>query len=178
VVTERPDHTAVRLSVNRRPHGLTVPDDERLLTSLRERLGLTGAKLVCGRGECGACTVLVDGAPRYSCITLTALCDGREVVTIEGLGGPGATHPLQQAFIDHDAVQCGFCTPGQILAASALLTRMPSPNESDIRDAMSGNLCRCGTYPRIVAAIQSISGPVPAGRPEPGEGSPHPGTDG
>lgn len=143
----------MRLIVNGASHEVAAPDHERLLTTLRERLHLTGTKLVCGRGECGACTVLIDGAPAYSCLTLTAACDGREIATIEGLGHDGRLHPVQQAFIDHDALQCGFCTPGQILAAVALLDRQPHPTEDEVRRGMSGNLCRCGTYPKIVRAV-------------------------
>ena len=143
----------MRLIVNGASHEVAAPDHERLLTTLRERLHLTGTKLVCGRGECGACTVLIDGAPAYSCLTLTAACDGREIATIEGLAHDGRLHPVQQAFIDHDALQCGFCTPGQILAAVALLDRQPHPTEDEVRRGMSGNLCRCGTYPKIVRAV-------------------------
>ena len=143
----------MRLIVNGASHEVTAPDHERLLTTLRERLHLTGTKPVCGRGECGACTVLLDGTRAYSCLTLTAACDGREVVTIEGLARDGTLHPVQQAFIDHDALQCGFCTPGQILAAAALLDRQPHPTEDEVRRGMSGNLCRCGAYPKIVRAV-------------------------
>jgi aerobic-type carbon monoxide dehydrogenase small subunit (CoxS/CutS family) len=143
----------MRLIVNGASHEVAAPDHERLLTTLRERLHLTGTKLVCGRGECGACTVLVDGAPAYSCLTLTAACDGREIATIEGLARDGELHPVQQAFVEHDALQCGFCTSGQILAAVALLDRQPHPTEDDVRRGMSGNLCRCGAYPKIVRAV-------------------------
>ncbi len=143
----------MRLIVNGASHEVAAPDHERLLTTLRDRLHLTGTKLVCGRGECGACTVLLDGAPAYACLTLTAACHGREVSTIEGLAQDGELHPVQQAFIDHDALQCGFCTPGQILAAVGLLDRQPHPSEDDVRRGMSGNLCRCGTYPKIVRAV-------------------------
>jgi aerobic-type carbon monoxide dehydrogenase small subunit (CoxS/CutS family) len=143
----------MRLIVNGASHEVAAPDHERLLTTLRERLHLTGTKLVCGRGECGACTILLDGAPAYSCLTLSAACDGHEVTTVEGLAREGQLHPLQQAFIDHDALQCGFCTPGQLLAAVALLDREPHPNEDDVRRGMSGNLCRCGAYPKIVRAV-------------------------
>jgi len=143
----------MRLIVNGASHEISAPDHERLLTTLRERLHLNGTKLVCGRGECGACTVLLDGTPAYSCLRLTAACDGRDVSTIEGLARDGLLHPVQQAFIDHDALQCGFCTPGQILAAVALLERQPNPSEEDVRRGMSGNLCRCGTYPKIVRAV-------------------------
>jgi xanthine dehydrogenase YagT iron-sulfur-binding subunit len=143
----------MRLIVNGAEHDLTPPSHETLLTTLRERLDLTGTKLVCGRGECGACTVLLDGVSVYSCLTLTAACDDRQVTTIEGVGRDGGLHPVQAAFIEHDALQCGFCTPGQILAAIALLADNPNPSEGDVRHGMSGNLCRCGTYPKIVRAV-------------------------
>jgi xanthine dehydrogenase YagT iron-sulfur-binding subunit len=147
------------LTVNGVSHEIAPAGHETLLTVLRDRLHLTGAKLVCGRGECGACTVLVDdgsghgAAPVYACLALAAGCDGCSVTTVEGLGRPGALHPLQEAFIEHDALQCGFCTPGQLLAAAALLATNPDPDEPEIRRGMSGNLCRCGTYPRIVQAV-------------------------
>jgi aerobic-type carbon monoxide dehydrogenase small subunit (CoxS/CutS family) len=149
----------MRLTVNGAPHDVAPAGHETLLAVLRDRLHLTGAKLVCGRGECGACTVLVrepnGEAPVavYACLTLAAACDGCAVTTVEGLGRPGDLHPLQEAFIEHDALQCGFCTPGQLLAATALLAEHPSPSENDVRRGMSGNLCRCGTYPRIVSAV-------------------------
>ena len=143
----------MRLIVNGASHEVAAPDHERLLTTLRERLHLTGTKLVCGRGECGGCTVLLDGTLAYSCLTLTAACSGREVTTIEGLARDGELHPVQRAFIDHDALQCGFCTPGQILAAAALLDRHPHPSQDEVRRGMSGNLCRCGAYPKIVRAV-------------------------
>jgi xanthine dehydrogenase YagT iron-sulfur-binding subunit len=149
------------LTVNGTSHDVDVDGNETLLAVLRDRLGLTGAKLSCGRGECGACTVLLaEGSrpprPTYACLTLAAACDGTAVTTIEGLGA-GGLHPLQQAFITHDAVQCGYCTPGQILAAAALLAETPAPGEPEIRAALSGNLCRCGTYPKIVLAIQDAA---------------------
>jgi aerobic-type carbon monoxide dehydrogenase small subunit (CoxS/CutS family) len=147
----------MRLTVNAQEHEVALAGHETLLTVLRERLQLTGAKLGCGRGECGACTVLVDGRLAYSCLTLAAGCEGRQISTVEGLGSPGALHPLQQAFIDQDALQCGFCTPGQLLAASALLSDVSDPSTEQIRTAMSGNLCRCGTYPKIVRAVQAAA---------------------
>jgi aerobic-type carbon monoxide dehydrogenase small subunit (CoxS/CutS family) len=116
---------------------------------LREDLGLTGTKVACGEGHCGACTVLLDGVPTLSCITLVHTVDGREVTTIEGLRDP----PLVHAFVRTDAVQCGFCTPGQIVSAAALVAANPAPSTDEIRHAMSGNLCRCGTYPKIEEAI-------------------------
>jgi xanthine dehydrogenase YagT iron-sulfur-binding subunit len=148
----------MELIVNSRKHEVTPDPIESLADTLRDRLHLTGTKVSCGRGECGSCTVLLDGRPVYSCLTITNACAGASVTTIEGLAAPGALHPMQRAFIDHDAVQCGFCTPGQVLAAVALLAESPVPDESQIRRAMSGNLCRCGTYPRIAAAIRSVSG--------------------
>jgi len=143
----------MRLIVNGASHDVTPPAHETLLATLRERLELTGTKLVCGRGECGACTVLLDGVSVYSCLTLTAACDGRQITTIEGVARDGTLHPVQAAFVEHDALQCGFCTPGQILAAIALLRENAAPTEDDVRRGMSGNLCRCGTYPKIVRAV-------------------------
>ena len=148
----------VSLRVNGRTHEVDVPADERLLTTIRDRLELTGTKLVCGRGECGACTVMLDGRLTYSCLTLTRACDGQTVTTIEGVGAPDALHRVQQAFIAHDAAQCGFCTPGQVLAAVALLEENPEPDDDAITRGMSGNLCRCGTYPNIRLAIKSLAG--------------------
>ena len=147
----------MELVVNGRKHEVTPGPIESLAVTLRDRLHLTGTKVSCGRGECGSCTVLLDGRPVYSCLTITNACAGASITTIEGLAAPGALHPMQRAFIDHDAVQCGFCTPGQVLAAVALLEETPVPDESQIRRAMSGNLCRCGTYPRIAAAIRSVA---------------------
>jgi len=152
----------MRLIVNGSAHDVAAPGHETLLTTLRDRLDLTGTKLVCGRGECGACTVLLDGVSVYSCLTLTAACADRPVTTIEGLADGDALHRVQAAFIEHDALQCGFCTPGQILAAVALLDENPTPTEEHVRRGMSGNLCRCGTYPKIVravlAAAESVDG--------------------
>jgi len=146
---------SVSLLVNGSRHDLAVAGHESLLGVLRERLGLTGTKLVCDRGECGACTVLLDGRPAYACLTLAAACDGVAVTTVEGLApGHDTLHPLQDAFVRHDAVQCGFCTPGQLVAGAALLARNADPSDAEIAEAMSGNLCRCGTYPKIVAAIR------------------------
>jgi aerobic-type carbon monoxide dehydrogenase small subunit (CoxS/CutS family) len=153
--------THVSFEVNGNAHVLDVVDHETLLSVLRDRLSLTGTKLSCGRGECGACTMLLTPAKDrrhtvYSCLTLAAACNGASITTIEGLDQKGA-HPLQQAFIAHDAVQCGFCTPGQILAAAALLEQNAAPSEAEIRVAMSGNLCRCGTYPKIVLAVREAA---------------------
>ena len=158
----------MQITVNGTPHHLEVEGSETLLGLLRDRLSLTGTKLSCGRGECGACTVMLDrdGARRtvYACLTLAAACDDASVTTIEGLGSNGGLHPLQEAFVAHDAVQCGFCTPGQLMAAAALLAENPAPSERDIRVAMSGNLCRCGTYPKIVRAIQEAGRRMADGR--------------
>ncbi|MGI9076335.1 MAG: (2Fe-2S)-binding protein [Gemmatimonadaceae bacterium] len=147
----------VSMSVNGAAQVLEVATHHSLLEVLRDQLHLTGTKLVCGRGECGACTVLLDGEPAYSCLTLAVACEGRAVMTIEGIAPPSELHPLQQAFIEHDALQCGFCTPGQILAAVALLREIPLPSQSEVVHWMSGNLCRCGAYPKIVRAILAAS---------------------
>jgi xanthine dehydrogenase YagT iron-sulfur-binding subunit len=143
----------MRLIVNGASYDVTAPGHETLLSTLRNRLQLTGTKLVCGRGECGACTVLLDGVSAYSCLTLTAACGDVAITTIEGLARGDGLHPLQAAFIELDATQCGFCTPGQLLAAASLLAENTRPTEDDVRRGMSGNLCRCGTYPKIVRAV-------------------------
>jgi aerobic-type carbon monoxide dehydrogenase small subunit (CoxS/CutS family) len=158
--------TSMRLTVNHQRHDVDAAPHETLLAVLRDRLHLTGAKLVCGRGECGACTVLVDGAPTYACLALAIACEGSEVTTIEGIGTTESLHPLQRAFVAEDALQCGYCTPGQILAAIALLARDPDPDEPAIRRGMSGNLCRCGTYPKIVRAVRAAAREM--GRPDAG----------
>ena len=128
--------------------------ERRLLYVLRDELDLTGTKYGCGEGQCGACTVLVEGAPTRSCITPLRAVEGKHITTIEGLAQNGRLHPLQQAFIDADAMQCGYCTPGMILAGAALLRKNVNPDESAIKSALQGNVCRCGTYPRIVAAVR------------------------
>ena len=124
---------------------------------LREELELTGTKVGCNRAECGACTVLLNGNPVYSCTVLAVDAAGKEVMTIEGLSEEGKLHPLQEAFIEHDALQCGYCTPGMILSAKALLDRNPHPTEDDVRKAIDGNLCRCGSYPNIIEATIAAS---------------------
>jgi aerobic-type carbon monoxide dehydrogenase small subunit (CoxS/CutS family) len=143
----------VELAVNGQAYELEAPVGRSLAEALRHDLGLTGTKIACGEGHCGACTVQLDGVPVLSCITLVHTVGGREVTTIEGL----AEHPLVQAFVDADATQCGFCTPGQIVSASALLEANPSPSGDEIRHAMAGNLCRCGTYPKIERAIHAVA---------------------
>ena len=147
----------MHLTVNGRARTVAAPDHATLLEVLRDELALTGTKEVCDRGECGACTVLLDGVPVYSCLTLAAACDDVAITTIEGIGTSSALHPMQRAFIEHDAAQCGFCTPGQVLAAIALLERKPDPSDDEIVEGMSGNLCRCGTYPKIARAVQQVA---------------------
>ena len=142
------------LLVNGERHALELPVTASLAEALRDGIGLTGTKVACNAGHCGACTVLVDGAPVLSCITLAHRLDGREVTTIEGL----RDHPLVAAFVRADAVQCGFCTPGQIVSAAALVERSPDPSDDEIRHRMAGNLCRCGSYPKIIEAIHAWRG--------------------
>jgi xanthine dehydrogenase YagT iron-sulfur-binding subunit len=144
----------VSLKVNGRDHRLAFDVRTSLLDLLREHLGLTGAKKGCDHGQCGACTVLLDGRRVLSCLTLAVATQGRDVTTIEGLATNGVLHPMQQAFIDHDAFQCGYCTPGQILSAVACVKEGHADNDADIREYMSGNLCRCAAYPNIVDAIK------------------------
>jgi aerobic-type carbon monoxide dehydrogenase small subunit (CoxS/CutS family) len=143
----------MQLTINGARHEVPAAAHETLLAVLRGRLDLTGTKLACGRGECGACTVHLDGEPAYACLTLAAACEGAAIATIEGVGHADALHPLQAAFIAHDALQCGMCTPGQIMSALALLGRDPDPSEADVVRWMSGNLCRCGAYPKITRAV-------------------------
>jgi xanthine dehydrogenase YagT iron-sulfur-binding subunit len=147
----------VRLRVNGVDHELRLDPRVTLLDALRETLGLTGTKKGCDQGACGACTVLLEGRRIVSCLTLAVQCDGREVTTIEGLSRAGALHPVQQAFIRHDAFQCGYCTSGQILSAVSLLAEGRAGSDEEIREFMSGNLCRCGAYPNIVAAIREVA---------------------
>ncbi len=141
------------LKVNGREHQPAFDVRTSLLDLLREHLGLTGAKKGCDHGQCGACTVLIDGRRVLSCLTLAIAADGHSVTTIEGLARNGELHPMQQAFIDHDAFQCGYCTPGQIMSAVACVSEGHAENDADIREYMSGNLCRCAAYPNIVDAV-------------------------
>ena len=149
-----PDRIAVTLIVNDVPKQLTIPAWTTLLDVLREHLDLTGTKKGCDQGQCGACTVLVDGRRVVSCLTLAVMQHGASITTIEGLAKDGALHPLQQAFIDHDAFQCGYCTPGQIMSAIGCVNEGHADTDDDIREYMSGNLCRCAAYPNIVDAVK------------------------
>ncbi len=143
---------SINLVINGQSQKLAVDPKEKLLWVLREQLGLTGTKYGCGMAQCGACTVLVDGRATRSCVTPVSAVAGKRVVTIEGLS-PDGSHPLQQAWLTEDVPQCGYCQPGQIISAAALLTQNPHPNDRDIDTALHGNLCRCGTYPRIRRAV-------------------------
>jgi len=147
----------VRFVLNGKPTALAVDGDRMLLWVLRSDLGVTGTKYGCGAGQCGACTVLVDDVAVRSCVTPVKRVEGKSVMTIEGLVQNGNLHPLQKAFMENDALQCGFCTPGMILTAYSLLRRNPRPSEAEIREAMEGNLCRCGAHKRITEAIQAAA---------------------
>ncbi|MCH7825565.1 MAG: (2Fe-2S)-binding protein [Acidobacteria bacterium] len=152
--------STAEIEVNGVSYQIESGRNRRLLSVLREDLGLTGSRYGCGEGECGACTVLVDGVPRRSCITYLNAVSGRSIVTIEGLERDGELHPLQQAFLDKEALQCGYCTSGMIVTGVALLERNPNPSETEIIRHMQGNICRCGTYRRIVAAITAAAAKV------------------
>jgi xanthine dehydrogenase YagT iron-sulfur-binding subunit len=153
-VSEPIEVTRLKLLINGRSHSLLVEPRWSLLFVLREKLGLTGTKVGCERGECGACTILIDGQPRYACMTLAVEAVGKEITTIEGLMHGEELGPVQQAFVEHDAFQCGYCTPGQIMAVEGLLRSNSTPTVEEIRRAVSGNLCRCGTYAHIFKAAQ------------------------
>ena len=148
----------VDLTINGEPREAEVWAGESLLTTLRDRLELPGSKNACEQGECGSCSVLLDGELVCSCLVLAAQADGHEVVTVEGLGEDGALHPVQEAFADTGAVQCGFCTPGFVVAAADLLRRVPDPSDDEIREALSGNLCRCTGYQKILDAVHVAAG--------------------
>jgi len=145
--------TTIRVTVNGTQRSIEVEDRWTLVELLRDHFGMTGTKIGCDRGECGACTVLLDGKPVYSCSNLAVWADGRSVRTVEGLAQNGRLDPLQQAFIEHDGPQCGFCTSGQLMSAKGLLMRNPQPNSNDVRAAMTGNLCRCSNYNHYVEAV-------------------------
>ncbi len=147
----------INITINGRPRDFDVEPSKLLLNLLRDELGLTGAKYGCGIGECGACTVHLDGEPVLGCMTLAVDCDGRSVETIESLSDGTTLHPIQQAYLDEGAVQCGFCTPGFIMTTKALLTENPEPSEAEIRNYLKGNLCRCTGYVNIVRAVQKAA---------------------
>jgi xanthine dehydrogenase YagT iron-sulfur-binding subunit len=152
-----PGEVSITLNINGTSEKLSVEPRVTLLDAMRNRLDHTGSKKVCDRGTCGACTVLVDGHPAYSCSMLAVEAEGREITTVEGLGTPDEMHAVQAAFVEHDAQQCGFCTPGFIVASTALLQKNPNPTEADIDEALGGNLCRCGTYANMSAAIMDAA---------------------
>ena len=162
----------INIIVNGKAHqlseGIDFHQSSTLAETLRETLGLTGTKIACDRGGCGACTVLIDGKPILSCITLTVECDGKNITTIEGLEDPvtGKLHPIQQAFIDNTAFQCGFCTPGIIMTTKALLDENPAPTENDIKEALAGNYCRCISHYEVINAVKDVAGKVKDGRNE------------
>jgi aerobic-type carbon monoxide dehydrogenase small subunit (CoxS/CutS family) len=153
-----PSPVPVSLKVNGQSHQLLVEPRVVLVDALRDRIGLTGTKTVCGRGACGACTVLVDGAAQCSCLLLAVEVAGKSITTIEGLKSDNRLAPIQQAFVEADALQCGFCTSGMVMSCKALLDRNPHPTHSEIREAVAGNLCRCGTYPHVFAAVERVAG--------------------
>jgi carbon-monoxide dehydrogenase small subunit len=153
----------IKLKVNRRNFTVSVKPTDVLVDVLRDKLGLTGTKKSCGQGDCGACTVLMDGKAVNACLMLAMDAQGQEITTIEGLEGEdGTLHPLQEAFVENAAIQCGFCTPGMILSAKSLLDEIPHPTEEEVRQALSGNLCRCTGYAKIVQAVLDASGKMGA----------------
>lgn len=154
----------IKLLINGQPYTVDADSDASLLSALREQLDLTGSKYGCGEGQCGACTVLVDGKARRSCLTPVSSLSGKSVTTIEGLAKGESLHPVQQAFLDEGAMQCAYCTSGMIMSAVSLLSFKPSPSEKEIVDYMQGNICRCGTQPRIIAAIQRAAAAIEGSR--------------
>jgi aerobic-type carbon monoxide dehydrogenase small subunit (CoxS/CutS family) len=154
----------MELVVNQTRYRLVVDPGRMLLWVLRDELDLTGTKYGCGEGECGACTVLIDGAAIRSCMTRVSAVAGKQITTIEGLAQNGKLHPLQEAFIHAEALQCGYCTPGMILSSVALLKKTPQPTEPEIRTSLEGNVCRCGTYPRIIVAVRNAAVQMAAGQ--------------
>jgi aerobic-type carbon monoxide dehydrogenase small subunit (CoxS/CutS family) len=163
---------SVRFSVNGDPVEVAVEPGTTLLECLREELGLTGSKQGCDKGDCGACTVLLDGRAVLACLTLVHAVAGRRVVTVEGLAEAGRLHPLQDAFDTEGAAQCGFCTPGMLMSAFALIEENPRPSRDQVREALAGNLCRCTGYTKILDAVVKAAGQVAAARPAPGGGEP------
>lgn len=147
----------IRFELNHKPRQLVLDRERTLLWALRTDLGTTGVKFGCGMGYCGVCTVLIDGKPVRSCLTSADAVSGKKVITIEGLSENGKLHPVQKAFMDHDALQCGYCTPGMILKACSLLNENPEPGTAEIKDAMEENFCRCGAHKRIIQAIESAA---------------------
>jgi xanthine dehydrogenase YagT iron-sulfur-binding subunit len=158
----RTNRVEVAFTVNGRPVELAVDPRATLLDALRDTLGLTGTKKGCDHGQCGACTVHVDGRRVNSCLSFAAMHEGATIATIEGMGTPEDLHPMQAAFLEHDGYQCGYCTPGQIMSAVALLVEPCGPSDAEVAEAMSGNICRCGAYCNIVGAIQSVRRAKPA----------------
>lgn len=156
---------AIQFVLNGKPTEIDVDPTRPLLWVLRTDLGLTGTKYGCGERECGACTVLLDGRPSYSCRTPVRAVQGREVTTIEGLAKDGKLHPVQQAFADHDALQCGFCTPGLVMGAVGFLARNPDPTPEEIKEGLDGHLCRCGTHVRVIQAVLAAAETLTEGRP-------------
>ncbi len=147
----------ISLTVNNKQYKLSVPPNMTLLDVLREKIKLTGTKEGCGKGECGACTVIFNGRSANSCLILAPQADGAEVITVEGIGTPDNLHPIQKAFVEEGAVQCGFCTPGMVVSSFYLLNRNPNPSEDEIREGLSGNLCRCTGYVKIIKAVEKAS---------------------
>jgi xanthine dehydrogenase YagT iron-sulfur-binding subunit len=152
-----PGPVSITLKINGRSRSVKVEPRVTLLDVLRDRLDLTGSKKICDRGECGGCTVLLDGRPVYSCMLLAVDARGRSITTIEGIASGGELHPVQAAFVEKDALQCGFCTPGFVVASKALLDQNPGPDLDEVRQALAGHLCRCGTYPRVFEAVLSAA---------------------
>lgn len=152
-----PDPLPIKLHINGREHSVVIEPRDTLAQTLRDNVGLTGTKVVCDRGSCSACTVWIDKTPALACMTLSIDTTGRQITTIEGLSHGEQMHPVQAAFVKHDAMQCGFCTPGMVMSCAALLERNPNPNLSDVKHAVSGNLCRCGTYPKVFAATLDVA---------------------
>lgn len=148
---------AITLMVNGDKYKVDVDPAWSLAYVLREELGLTGTKIACGKGTCGSCTVVIDGKAVFSCLKLVMDCDGQDILTIEGLADGDRLHPIQQAFIDHHGFQCGYCTPGMIMASKALLDSNPDPTEPQAREAIAGHICRCGSYPKIIQSIQQAA---------------------